>query len=1589
MPFCASHVQPDCLARRPEIDAPEDFQFDDFNHVTAFTIVQAIRQLSSLTREASEVFDNTLKSIQDFVRRTSLLEPRIRDIEHEVSKLNRKRNKVGRSALKKQNVPNADWRFHVDLTENLFTPELRPLSVERYRSFHTDSVALHLARYQNYIKTQLSNSGSSESVNSRVSFESTPGTPGTKFKKNPKRTVSLNRWSIRRKNQSQDSFKGEHGDKSPSSLSKFKNFPRPNSCDVLNSDDAASTASDPNDESFASLHSRESSNQLVEYELRAQQLLHPSADNALGQFRYSSMLAMSSRHDPDSKQPTSSCSDLVSSTSSNSTSEQPGPAEHPPPLGGGGRGLYANQRVVSGVKDRPLSLFEGKQLQDGVNKMQTSLQHSEFDQSSDQVDSVLDNLPVLSEENEEEADSNDITSDTYVITSDNYETLRNKGLINTSSGDNASVIYGGSDNSEQSPRNLIGTNSENNLSNQSEDESKTKETITDGSRSGLRKSLDLLPSRWDPKRRMSSKDDLPSANSKTAEAPTTQRNQSFVARSRKWATKRLMSSGSSAGSGRSGSAVGVKRDEGEKKEGKEESKCNGNVLPNGTAEAPILMSLDLETPSKVKPDLIAAQLDAKMDYNNSSTANGKNERRRASFQCFDDSRFMSLPRVNHFKFYDYANLDADALREAMAKSEMKGVVDGQSRSQASTNGWPDAFYMNTGGGPNTSRKNSNQEAVTPTNSIFNSDVVTQADDDQSVSVTTSISGSENHIRQLPLDSKREDRTDGSADQPHSRPTSLGAESLTSTISNKEDTPPNQDLDTLSNNSTLVDEDEDQNILPLDEAAPVLTPVSSTHNQDQFNLNTEDSLPSVQDGSSTVSQTDLPCTQSSIIEPQHQASIPTSSQFLPSSSQTESSSSSSIPKSIPTPYQEPELNSDPIMSSRSHPPLLFSQMSDPTYNLGYPNYSNSNQIYAQQNFGYSIQGYQPPNAPFVNQDPQLIIDRSFLPAQGFPNQMVIMSQNRNQFSDPTRFQNRPDFLQRKPQPLQLMPTVNSQPPVSSFMNPTSSKSKKSKKTTWTDILWKPKGSSSDKSSTGTFTGSGSSQGKQRFPNLNPSADKVTSRSRSATDRLSFFRKKPKAEKQSAQPQPVKAPSPQPLVIPQNEEALRTSNNLEYLEPIPSDFATSGLERVTNLPQDNYPVTSAAGSSYINLEGAQNSMQRGKTQKTDQSFDSIESNYNTGSISSSVYAENSTESTGSVEKRDIQPQFNNYFNAEASIPGTEYYNGIPPAMKTSMPLDEIKAATGAKDGKSLRDNNNYENDDHENETANGENEHAGKGDEFITTLSAEEFVQSQLNDGNEQKSVRSDPAIQNELPIEGAAGSVAQELATNSKDNSFNSGSDTPSSKSDVSSNAQLRKRNKIVFNENVCKHSVESIYDDYLHYENDSQQTEKEKEREIKIRTAITQSLAKQPTRSILRRSASSRNPDFYAQIPFRHSGSFEYGYPGPVRSSYTGSEESTDSNSSNPSIPFIDDEKGSQLSIYEDTSELPSSFLANNIDPRWLAMQSSLGQPTRAVLDDDADLDLIDDDEFSDEEDESGSDTEEEAEDNDSVVYHAAKIVSC
>ena len=96
MPFCASQIEPNCLARKSDTENVEDPHFEDFNQVTAFTIVQAIRQLSSLTKEASEVFDNTLKSIHDFVQRTSLLEPRLRDIEQEVSKLNRKRSKVGK-----------------------------------------------------------------------------------------------------------------------------------------------------------------------------------------------------------------------------------------------------------------------------------------------------------------------------------------------------------------------------------------------------------------------------------------------------------------------------------------------------------------------------------------------------------------------------------------------------------------------------------------------------------------------------------------------------------------------------------------------------------------------------------------------------------------------------------------------------------------------------------------------------------------------------------------------------------------------------------------------------------------------------------------------------------------------------------------------------------------------------------------------------------------------------------------------------------------------------------------------------------------------------------------------------------------------------------------------------------------------------------------------------------------------------------------------------------------------------------------------------------------------------------------------------
>ena len=95
MPFSPNEIQPSCIARQSNLELVEDFQFEDFNHVTAFTVVQAIRQLSSLTTEAFNVFDKTLQSIQDFVKRTSSLEPRLREIEQEVFKLNKKRSKVG------------------------------------------------------------------------------------------------------------------------------------------------------------------------------------------------------------------------------------------------------------------------------------------------------------------------------------------------------------------------------------------------------------------------------------------------------------------------------------------------------------------------------------------------------------------------------------------------------------------------------------------------------------------------------------------------------------------------------------------------------------------------------------------------------------------------------------------------------------------------------------------------------------------------------------------------------------------------------------------------------------------------------------------------------------------------------------------------------------------------------------------------------------------------------------------------------------------------------------------------------------------------------------------------------------------------------------------------------------------------------------------------------------------------------------------------------------------------------------------------------------------------------------------------------
>ncbi|XP_063725827.1 uncharacterized protein LOC134853832 isoform X2 [Symsagittifera roscoffensis] len=1518
MPFCASQIEPNCLARKSDTENVEDPHFEDFNQVTAFTIVQAIRQLSSLTKEASEVFDNTLKSIHDFVQRTSLLEPRLRDIEQEVSKLNRKRSKVGRSSLSKQNVANSDWKFQVGLTENLFISDLRPVCVERYRARHTESAFVQLARYKNYIKSQIGNgsaNGSFESLSSQLSQGSLSSGSGPKFIKNTKskRAASLNRFSFRRKNQRQESFQASQTEKSsPVSISKFKHFPRPNSCDVLNSEDTQSTASDPNEDRFGSIHSRESSHQLVEYELRAQQFLHPaSSDHALANFRPTSLVALP--NNPPHNQ-SSSSSDLTSHEHSRSFDPNVGP-----PAFVGRRGLYggAERTNTAGVYDRPLSLFEGQNLADNVNRLQSGapLQHSDFDQSSDLVENVLDNLPVLSEEAEDE----DCAA---LITCCDDVTSANVISCHVMIPNESSAVIGDINHKEV----LVGSDSEDLLADQKPEELYSAELSSTGSKGAIRKSLDLLPSRWDPKRRLSSKDETKpfsqearknSSSDLTADSGTVQRTQSFITRSAKWATKKLMSTGSFTKNAAEAASDTIASSDSKETTTK---LTNGNAAAMNGSVIPILLSLDLETPKKVQPDLIAAQLAQKLDGGGDTEGmkdpidQQSRRGRRASFQCFDDSRFMSLPRVNHFSLYDYgyANLDPHSLKQALVSNDgALKVEDNQRGNQAKANGWPDAFYMNTGDNSTTNGDIAKGKeigaGVGERSSIFNSDVTTAEDESSSIQSQASITATITSDTTTPK----------------------GAENVNLALSKDENDGTKQE-DTISNNSTLIDDDEFQNeILPLDDPTTVVGP-----GQLNSNAHTSSSI--------------LPPASCCSAEQSQNYNVQTSLQNV---------------DVLPTSSIEGASSSDPIMSMRQHPRLLMSQISDPS---GYSGMRPVN--YPDLPFGLAAQGAQIQTS-FPKQDH--FVRTAHTSQMQYPH----LHSNR-MFVNPSA-----SSLQKPKKNKQNALESSPQFPVSSFLSPPA-KTKKSKKLTWTDILWKPRGgsSNSEKDPNGTLTSGSVSQGKAKFANLNPSADKVTSRTRSASERLSFFRKKPKSEKQSDAQLFPNGVEDATCASSQCNEPLRSANNLEYIAPV----ASSGLERVINLPGSTPDGRSQP--SYMNVDSRYQTPVA-NIPKNNQSFDSIESNYNTESISSSIYAPNSVSSNNSTdsETRTNNTQLSNYFNAEARIPGTEYYNGIPLAMRPTVPLDEIAAAEekkrlSEKDGK-VNNGSEPTRDQTENRT------------NLITNLSAEEFVERHLTDETElvSDSRNIEDWSSNDKTPENATIETSQITKTGDKDSSSGSANTslTSASNSSLSSSSGLpKKRNKIHFNEIVSAHSVESLYDDCLTYASNAKQMEKEKEREAKVRTVISNSLAKKPIRSILRRSATSRNPDVYGKhgVTLRQSNSFDHGYG--ARTSY-GSDCSNGSNNSNPSIPFIDEEKGSQLSIYED-----AELHGGNIDPRWLAMQSSLGQATRAELDDE-DLDLIDDDEDDDDDDDfdddSGSETEEE--DNDSVVYHSTpspnRIVTC
>ncbi len=725
---------------------------------------------------------------------------------------------------------------------------------------------------------------------------------------------------------------------------------------------------------------------------------------------------------------------------------------------------------------------------------------------------------------------------------------------------------------------------------------------------------------------------------------------------------------------------------------------------------------------------------------------------------------------------------------------------------------------------------------------------------------------------------------------------------------KADSPTQEE--TMSNSSTLLGDDEDDmHSLPLDECQSSL----DTQSNPEPHV-VEQSTRAVHSDQNSI----LPMTTNSNNEPHPLSdSSANNNNMFSNSSVIGAPLVSKVTTAVAK--EESEFHSDPVMSvtAPQHPPLLFSQVSDPS---GYGLNSAANQPFAMS-LGHN----------------RLASTHSYIAYRNEQQQQLPRYQNQHSLNNDGHFQytDSPPFPSTMNQyhhhlhhhhPQQPQPQLVSLAPVSSFIGGSEKQKKKSsKKVAWTDYLWKPKGSSSADKSTKE------ARQRSRFANLNPSADKVTSRTKSsssATRQFFSFSKKPaKSDKHNA------SMSSEGGGV--SSESGGASNNLEYLQPQPSSSLTDAVE---------------ASSSYINL-------------KTKTGSDCIESNYNTDSVSS-VYAADSSDTDGSV----IYQGNSNYVNSEMRIPGSDYYNGIPTSSRTDIPLDEIIAECSKDDKKT----------------------DVNKGSGFITNLSADEFVQNQLNYQSVENSVSENSSSQSatltkdgvyQNGLDGSDQSVNSQSLNSVLDDlsAVGVGGETEGGRGIANGKSEMaKKRKRIYFNEVVKTLSAESLA---YSSADESSWAQVEKEREEQMRSIIKSCLEKQPTRSILRRSATSRNPDHYSTRPasLLHSASFD-GYPGFHRYSLTDSLSSTDDSSgSNPSIPFIDDEKGSQLSVYDyEDPSCPSAVAANlfsSSDPRlWSQLQQNMiGQASRAVFDDDADLDSIDCDSDT---------TETEDEENDSVVYH-------